>query len=91
MCNIKVLSLLVRKLWLMLKFFKIRSNFKVKVRRSKIMLHLYHVKGFDTRNEHVQYESPITHGREVMTKDKVRRELKISLPSCSILNKYVCL
>ena len=33
MCNMKALSLLVRKLWLRLKFFKSRSNFKVKVTR----------------------------------------------------------
>ena len=34
MCNMKGLSLLIRKLWPMLKFFKSRSNFKVKVMRS---------------------------------------------------------
>ena len=38
MCNMKALSLLVRKLWPRLKFFKSRSNFKVKVTRSKIMV-----------------------------------------------------
>ena len=38
MCNMKALSFLVRKLWPMLKFFKSRSNFKVKVTRSKIMV-----------------------------------------------------
>ena len=38
MCNIKALSLLVRKLWPRLKFFKSRSNFKVKAMRSKIMV-----------------------------------------------------
>ena len=38
MCNMKVLSLLERKLWQRLKFFKSRSNFKVKVKRSKIMV-----------------------------------------------------
>ena len=37
MCNIKALSLLVRKLWPSLKFLKRMSNFKVKVMRSKIM------------------------------------------------------
>ena len=31
MCNMKALSLLVRKLWPRLKFFKSRSDFKVKV------------------------------------------------------------
>ena len=34
----KVLTLLVRKLWLRLKFFKSRSNVKVKVTRSKILV-----------------------------------------------------
>ena len=38
MYNMKALSLLVRNLWPMLKFFKSSSNFKVKVMRSKIMV-----------------------------------------------------
>ena len=38
MCNMKALSLLVRKLWPRLKFIKSRSNFKVKVTRSEIMV-----------------------------------------------------
>ena len=38
MCNMKALSLLVIKLWPKLEFFKRRSNFKVKVTRSKIMV-----------------------------------------------------
>ena len=37
-CNMKAISLLVRKLWPKLKFFKSRSNFKVKIMRSKIMV-----------------------------------------------------
>ena len=36
MRNMKALSLVVRKLWSRLKFFKSRSNFKVKATRSKI-------------------------------------------------------
>ena len=36
--NMKALPLLVRKLWPKLKFFKSRSNFKVKVHRSKILV-----------------------------------------------------
>ena len=36
MCNMKALSLLVRKLWPRLKLYKSKSNFKVKVTRSKI-------------------------------------------------------
>ena len=38
MCNMKALSFVVKKLWPRLKFFKSRSNFKVKVTRSKIMV-----------------------------------------------------
>ena len=38
MCNMKALSLLVLKLWPRLKFFKSRSNLKVKVTRSKILV-----------------------------------------------------
>ena len=68
MCNMKAISLLVRKLWPRLKFFKSRSNFKVKVMRSKIM---YHVQGLITRNTHVQYESPITSGKKVIAKVNV--------------------
>ena len=36
--NMKALPLLVRKLWPWLKFFKSRSNVKVKVTRSKILV-----------------------------------------------------
>ena len=39
-CNMKALPLLVRKLWPRLKFFKSRSNVKVKVTRSKILVPL---------------------------------------------------
>ena len=68
MCNMKALSLLVRKLWPRLKFFISRSNFKVKVTMSNIW---YHKKGLVTRNAHVQYESPITSGLKVIVKVKV--------------------
>ena len=68
MYNMKALSLLVRKLWPRLKFFKSRSNFKVKVTRSLLC---YHVKGLVTRNTHVQYESPISPDKRVMAKVKV--------------------
>ena len=68
MCNMKALSLVVRKLRPRLKFFKSRSNFKVA--RSKIMVP-YQVKGLVTRNTHVQYESPITSSKKVMTKVKI--------------------
>ena len=68
MCNMKALSLVVRKLWPRLQFFNSRSNFNVKVTRSKIMVH---VKGLVTRNTHVQFESPISSGCKVMAKVKV--------------------
>ena len=38
MCNMKAISLLVRKSWPRLKIFKSRSNFKVKDTRSKVMV-----------------------------------------------------
>ena len=38
MCHMKALPLVVFELWPMLKFFKSRSNFKVKATRSKIMV-----------------------------------------------------
>ena len=38
MCNMKVLSVVVEKLLPRLEFFKSRSNFKVKVTRSKFMI-----------------------------------------------------
>ena len=38
MCNMKALSRMVEKLWPRLKFFKSKSNFKVKVTRFKIMV-----------------------------------------------------
>ena len=68
MCNMKALSPVIRKSWPRLKLFKSRSNVKVKVTRSHI---LYHVKGLDTRNTHVQKESPITSGKKVIAKVKV--------------------
>ena len=37
-CNMKALALLLWKLWPRLKFLKSRSNFKVKITRSKIMV-----------------------------------------------------
>ena len=71
-CNMKALSLVERKLWPRLKFFKSRSNFKVKVTIQKLW---YHVKGFVTRNTHVQYESPISSDIKVTAKVKVFSKL----------------
>ena len=64
----KALSLLVRKLWPRLRFFKSRSNFKSRSLGKKLW---YNVKGLVTRNTHVQYESPISSGKKVMAKVKV--------------------
>ena len=64
MCNMKAISLLIRKLWQRLKFFKRRS-------RSKGQKLWYHVKGLVTRNKHVQYESPISSGKKVIAKVKI--------------------
>ena len=65
-CNMKALSLLVRKLWPRLKLFKSRSNFKVKVTRSKIRVPC-------ERPCHKEYESPtgISFSKQVMAKVKV--------------------
>ena len=59
MCNMKALSHLVRKSWPRLKFFKSRSNFKVKVTRSKTMVLCE------------RYENPISSGKKVIAKIKV--------------------
>ena len=64
----KALSLLVRKLWPRLKFFKSRSNSRSRSRGQKLW---YHVKGLVTRNTDVQYESPISSSKKVMAKVKV--------------------
>ena len=64
MQNMKALSLLVRKLWPRLKFFKSRSM-------SPGQKLWYHVKGLVTRNTHAQYESLISSGKKVMAKVKV--------------------
>ena len=68
MCNMKALTLMVRKLWPRLMLFKSRPYFQAKVQGQKLW---YHVKGLVTRNTHVQYESPITSGKKVMAKVKV--------------------
>ena len=67
MCNMKALSLLVRKLWPRLKFFKSRSNFKVKVTRSKIIM----VPCERSCHEKYTYEISIFNGLKVMAKVKV--------------------
>ena len=64
----KALSLLVRKLWPRLKFSKVGQTSRSRSRGQKLW---YHVKGLVTRNTHLQYESSITFGKEVMAKVKV--------------------
>ena len=71
MCNIKALSLLVRKLWPRLKFFKSRSTSRSRSRGQKLW---YYVKGFVTRNTYVQYESLISSGKKGMAMVKVFHE-----------------
>ena len=68
----KVLSLIVYKLWQRLMFLKSRSNCKVNVTRSKLW---YDVKGLVTRNTHVKYERFVSHGSFVMTKVKIFEKL----------------
>ena len=63
----KALSLLVRKLWPRLKFFISRSNFKVKVTRSKIMVPCEK----SCHKKYVQYESLISSGKKVVAMVKV--------------------
>ena len=67
-CNMKALPLLVRELWPRLKFFKSRSNFKVKVTRSKFW---HPLKGLVTMNTHVKYESSTYSSSRVIGKVKV--------------------
>ena len=64
----KALSLLVWKLRPRLKFFKSRSNVKVKVTRSKIMVPC---ERFCHKYTHMKYESFLFYGLKVMAKVKV--------------------
>ena len=66
MCNMKALSLVVRKLWPRYSFSKVGQT-----SRSRSQKLWYYVKGLATRNTHVQYESPITSGKKVMATVKV--------------------
>ena len=66
--HMKSLPLLVRKLWPRLKFFKSRSNFKVKVTRSKILVI---VERSCHKDIHVKYESANYSSSWVMGKVKV--------------------
>ena len=65
MCNMKALSLMVKKLWPMLKFSKVGQTSRSRSRGQKLW---YHVKGLVSRNTFEQYQSPITSGKKVMAK-----------------------
>ena len=67
MCNMEAPSLLVRKLWPSLKFFKSRSNFKVTRSKSTVP----YERSCHKEYVHVQYESPTTTSKKVMAKVKV--------------------
>ena len=69
----KSLSLVVRNVWLRLKFWKTKSNFKVKVRRIIITVQC---KRSSHKEYNVQYESPITSGKKVMTKVNLKVTIK---------------
>ena len=62
----KALSLTIQKIRPMKKFFRSRSNFKVKVKRLKMKVP---IEGLVTRNPHVKYESPITYHSKDMAND----------------------
>jgi hypothetical protein len=62
----KALSLTIHNIWPMLKFFKSRSNFKVKTRRSSILVWVER----SCHKEHT-YESPITYHSKDMANVKV--------------------
>ena len=68
MCNMKALSLPIRKLWPRLKFFKVGHSSRS---RSQGQKSWYHVKGLVTRKTHVQYESSFSSSNKVMAKVKV--------------------
>ena len=68
MCNIKALSLLVKKLWSGLSFFsKVGQKSRSRSQRKNFY---YQQKGLATRNTHVKYESPVSFGSKVMAKVK---------------------
>ena len=72
----KALPLQVKKkTWPRLRFLKSRTNFRVKVTRSKVMVS---VKGLITRNAHVKYESPTSLGKEAMSQVKVFEKVKVT-------------
>ena len=76
MCNMKALSLLVRKFWPRLRFFlKVGQTSRSRLRGQKLW---YQVKGLITRNTHLQYESYISPGKRVMAKVKVfKKKVKL--------------
>ena len=66
MPNMIALSLTVKKIWAMLKFFESRS-----MSRSRSRARNYHRKGLVIRNTHAKYESPMSYFKKVMCRVKV--------------------
>ena len=60
MPNMKAFSLWIKKLWLMLKFFKSRSKVTDSWSRSHVQNLWYRWKGLVIRNKHAKYERPIS-------------------------------
>ena len=69
MPNMKALSLTIKKLWPMLKFFKSRSKVAVKVTSSKFIW--YRWKGLVISITHAKYERLISRSKKVMANVKV--------------------
>ena len=65
MCNMKALSILVRKLRLRLKFSKKGQTSRSRTQGQKLW---HHVKVLVTSNTHGQHESPISSGKKFMAK-----------------------
>ena len=97
-CNIKALSLLVRKLRPRFKFFKVGQTSKSRSRGQKLW---FHVKGLVTRNTHVKYESCISQGMKAMAKVEVlesRSNLKVKVTMSKLMvpcesscdKEYIC-
>ena len=88
MCNMKALSLLVRKIWPRLKFSIVDQTSRSRSRDQKLR---YHMKGLVTRNTHVQYESPIPSGRKLWPRLKFfksRSNLKVKITRSKITEPY---
>jgi hypothetical protein len=78
----KALSLTIQKIWAVIKFYKCRSNFKVKVRRSKIMVPIER----SCHKEHI-YEIPITfHSKDMANVKVFEKWVKLQGESLKVKN-----